>query len=450
MRSGRARRASDPVRHTMARVVLLSSTTRYALCSATAASLVVATLVSSPSTPPSARAQARPPSRFATEIASLSEPAGYFDTDNLISNERSYLHAMTDLSDAHLHGGAYIGVGPDQNFSYIAQIRPTVAFIIDIRRDNLLLHLLFKALFALGRTRVDYLALLLGRPTPAPLTGWDTKSIDELVAYLDGARPLTAQQVDALRARVTSAISAFGVPLSAADLETIDRFHRQFIADGLSLRFHTTGRPPQNYDPAYRDLLLEVDRAGHRRSFLAVETDFQFIKVLEARDQVIPVVGDLGGPSALQAIGRSLTARQTTLSAFYASNVEFYLFRDGTFGRFVRNLGEIPHADGAILIRSVFGGAGRPLPGSGSVSLSQPIRALLDGYARGEFRNYWELATWSSRAAVAPWSDPREWSGVRWPLMHERRDADERGIVHERGSVDPHPFRNPGQRRLAR
>ena len=53
------------------------------------------------------------------------------------------------LTAAGLAGGAYIGVGPDQNFSYIAAIAAGRSpFIVDIRRDNLLLHLLFKAIFA--------------------------------------------------------------------------------------------------------------------------------------------------------------------------------------------------------------------------------------------------------------------------------------------------------------
>ena len=77
---------------------------------------------------------------------------------------------MPDLKKRGVRGGAYVGVGPDQNFSYIAAIRPDVAFIVDVRRDNLLLHLLFKSLFTLARTRVEYLALLLGRPVPATPT----------------------------------------------------------------------------------------------------------------------------------------------------------------------------------------------------------------------------------------------------------------------------------------
>src|SRR5438105_4298623 len=63
-------------------------------------------------------------SPFATAIATLSERGGYFDTDNLISNESSYLQVLPELKRRGVHGGAYVGVGPDQNFSYIADTRP--------------------------------------------------------------------------------------------------------------------------------------------------------------------------------------------------------------------------------------------------------------------------------------------------------------------------------------
>ena len=81
-------------------------------------------------------------------MARTSEPGGYFDSDNIITNEGSYLQVASQLARVHTHGGVYIGVGPDQNFSYVALVRPAIAFMIDIRRDNLLEHLLFKSLFA--------------------------------------------------------------------------------------------------------------------------------------------------------------------------------------------------------------------------------------------------------------------------------------------------------------
>jgi hypothetical protein len=56
-------------------------------------------------------------SAFGSLIARFSEPSGFFDTDNLISNEDSYLHPMTTLGRVGTAGGVYVGVGPDQNFS---------------------------------------------------------------------------------------------------------------------------------------------------------------------------------------------------------------------------------------------------------------------------------------------------------------------------------------------
>ncbi|MGE5837389.1 MAG: hypothetical protein ACM4AI_23145 [Acidobacteriota bacterium] len=338
-----------------------------------------------------ARADLRPASQstFAAQIAALSEPGGYFDTDNLISNERSYLHVLPALQRANVRGGAYIGVGPDQNFSYIAAIQPSIAIIVDIRRDNLLLHLLFKSLFAESRSRVEFLALLFGRPVPDS-PAWEKRSLQELVKYVDDAKSLDRPATEARRTRITARLKSFGVPLSPEDLQTVDRFHRRFTDAGLGLQFESTGRPPQVYNPTYRDLLLETDGSGRAGHYLATEDAFQFLKTLEARDLLIPVVGDFAGPKALAAVGRFLKDRNERVSAFYASNVEFYLFRNGTFPRFVANLGLLPRSSGAMVIRSVFSG-GRPMPGYASASVTQPLAELLDGYAQGRFRQYWEL-----------------------------------------------------------
>jgi hypothetical protein len=345
---------------------------------------------------PQRRAPPAPPATFAATIAALSERPGFFDTDNLISNERSYLHVVPDLRALAAKGGAgvYLGVGPDQNFSYIAHLRPSLAIVIDIRRDNLLLHLLFKALFAEARSRVEYLALLTGRAPPRLLTGWDQQPVDAIVKVIDAARPIADDAVRMLRDRLATVVAGFGVPLTDADRATIDRFHRRFIQAGLSLQFNTTGRAPQFDYPTYRDLLLEVDRQGARRSFMASESDFRFVKDLHARDRIIPIVGDLSGPTALGAVAKHLAAAKLQVAAFYTSNVEFYLFRAGMFPRFVANLERLPRQPNSLVIRSVFpaGSAGSAaVAGYNSASLTQPIETLVDGHARGRFRQYWEL-----------------------------------------------------------
>src|SRR5262245_30349111 len=147
-------------------------------------------------------------SAFADNIERLSEPPGTFDTDNLISNERSYLDVIPAMLARPIRGGAYVGVGPDQNFSYIARIRPSVAYLVDIRRENLLLHLLFKALFAEARTRAEYLCLLTGRRFPVGTERWKSATIAELVAHVDESAPWP-EDLDALRQRVETRLAAF-------------------------------------------------------------------------------------------------------------------------------------------------------------------------------------------------------------------------------------------------
>lgn len=315
--------------------------------------------------------QPQPPTTFAAQIAALSEDGGYFDTDNLISNERSYLEVLPKLDKQNVHGGAYVGVGPDQNFSYIAHVRPAIAFIIDIRRDNLLLHLLFKALFEQAHTRVEYLAQLFGRAVPSDIDSWRDAPAARLADYVNHANS-DSKAVDALRSRLDVVVKSFGVPLSAEDMATIDHFHRRFIAAGLNLKFQSFNRYSQDYYPSYEDLLLGTDGTGRQGHFLASENAFQFVKSLQAHDRIIPVVGNLSGTTALAAIGHLLAEKGETLSAFYASNVEFYLRREGSYQRFVSNLGRLPHTARSVIIRSEFN-----LRFGGSISDVQPVEEVL-------------------------------------------------------------------------
>jgi hypothetical protein len=265
-------------------------------------------------------------------------------------------------------GGAYIGVGPDQNFTYIARVRPTVAYIIDVRRDNLLLHLLFKALFGQAGSRIEYLSLLTGRAPPSPSKEWATAPVERIAEYVDRTGPTT--DFAELRSRLEATIAGFGVPLSTADLGTIHKFHRAFINGGLGLQFNSHGRRPQFYYPTFRELLLARDAAGHSWNYLASEADFQFVRALQARDRIIPVVGDVSGPHALRAIGQAISARGQTVSALYISNVENYLRRDGTFPRYIENIARLPPNDRTVIIRSMFNGGG-------SVSAVEPLRQTL-------------------------------------------------------------------------
>ncbi len=332
-------------------------------------------------------------SSFAALVERLSEPGGYFDTDNLISNETSYLHVIGELEELGVSGGAYIGVGPDQNFSYIAHVRPSIAIIIDIRRDNLLQHLLFKAVFSLSRNRLEYLTLLLGRRSPNNVEEWNERSLEQIFDYIDGA-PIDRSANEATGAALERGLEAFGLPLSDDDIATIHRFHQAFIDNGLGLRFSSHGRAPLPEYPTYRRLLLETDLSGKPTSYLASEESFRVVKDLQERDLIVPVVGDLAGAHAMEAIADYIAELEERVSAFYTSNVEFYLFGDHSFDRYARNVMRLPRDDRSVIIRSFFGRRlrhPRAVPGHLSTQLLQPIEAFASDMNNGGYRGYFDL-----------------------------------------------------------
>jgi hypothetical protein len=140
-----------------------------------------------------------------------------------------------------------------------------VAFIVDVRRDNMLQHLLFKALFARARNRAEYVALLLGRPVPADVARWGERPVDAIVAWAD-ATPATPSSAAAARAAVRAEVGRTGIALSATDLATIGRFHDAFITAGLGLQFTSFGRPPRPYYPTLRSSSRSATSRGGRRA----------------------------------------------------------------------------------------------------------------------------------------------------------------------------------------
>jgi len=336
---------------------------------------------------------------FAQLVNRLSEKAGYFGSDNLVSNELSYQHVLGRLAKMNVTGGAYLGVGPDQNFTYISQIKPHVAVMVDIRRDSMLQHLMFKALFMMSRNRVEYLSNLFARPLPKDHRRWNDRPIRDFVDYFDRT-PLDQKLADKLRGEVQKRIASFGLQLSQRDTDTIDEIYQAFYTDCLEVRYTIRDRPTGRFFPAYRDLLLEKDLEGRHHNYLATEADFQVVKNLQDHNLIIPVTADLSGTQAVKAIGAFLKEIDEKLSAFYVSNVEFYLWRYDTMPRFVDNLKSLPIDDKSVIIRSYFNYAyhteahPQTVGNSFSVQLMQTIGSMLEDYASDRpYDSYWDLAT---------------------------------------------------------
>ena len=334
-----------------------------------------------------------PDSTFGRLIEDFSEPERYFDTDNLISNEATYLEVVEALPVYGIVGGAYLGVGPGQNFSYIAHVRPKVAFIIDIRRDNLLQHLWYKALFDLAASRIEFLSFLYGRPVPADPAEWESLPLAVLLDYIDQNETDSAL-IQATIDRTMAVVERFRVDLSPADRSTLRRIHSRFARAGPDLRFTTHGRAPRPCYPTHRDLLMDGGAEEGQASFLASADAYRFVRNLQQRNLIIPVVGDLAGSHTLAAIGGYLDERREEVSAFYTSNVEFYLVEDGIFERFVNNLGRLPTDTASVIIRSIFSRALRVGPSAScSHQTMQRIEGLLADEGHGGYVSYLDLVT---------------------------------------------------------
>jgi hypothetical protein len=333
---------------------------------------------------------------FASLVTRLSESGGYFDSDNIITNEASYLHVASQLAKVGVHGGVYIGVGPDQNFSYIALLRPEVALLVDIRRDNLLEHLFFKSLFAMSRNRLEYLCLLFGKAVPPDIDRWTTRSTADILAYV--ARTNTdSATVAMVRKASNDRITALGVSLDAGDRTMIDRYRAEFVADGLETRYSSLGRNNRMDYPSFGELITATDRRGRQIGYLGDENAFQYVRSMQLRDRIIPVVGNVAGQKAMASIARFARDERLVVSAFYLSNVEQYLIeRNEGFDKYVANVRALPRDSSSVIIRSYFRRYGtHPLyvPASGNVSTSmiETIGSFLHRIDTGAIRGYRDL-----------------------------------------------------------
>jgi hypothetical protein len=276
-----------------------------------------------------------------------SEPDGYFRSDNLTSNETGFLRVVPELVTRTKQGQVYLGVGPEQNFSYIAATRPALAIIFDIRRGNLVVQLMYKAIFELTRDRADFVSMLFSRPRPERLTA-DSTVADLFAAFASTSNDEALYERN-LKAIVDRLVKFHGLPLSPREIDGLARIYRVFFDRGASIRF----------SPTYVDLMTATDDAGAFRSYLASNASFAFLRELEASNLVIPVVGDFGGPKAIRSIGSYLKAHGATVGAFYLSNVEQYLYQDGKWPAFCRNVATLPLDGTSTFIRSTSGrGAG--------------------------------------------------------------------------------------------
>jgi len=298
-----------------------------------------------------------------------SEPDGFFRSDNLLSNETSFQYVIPDLVKTVKPGRVYLGVGPEQNFTYISAFRPAMAIILDIRHGNLDVQLLYKAIFELSTDRADFVSRLFSRKRPERLTAKSTAAeIFDAFLTAEGDKALYEENLRVVEERLTK---THGFPLSEGDREGIRWAFSNFYRFGPAISYGSSlsaGAPPaivgstggggRGSGATYADLMSADDGQGQRRSFLANEENFAYVKGLEDRNLIVPVVGDFGGDTAIRAVAGYLKRIDASVSAFYLSNVEQFLEQDNKWNKFCASVSTLSLDETSVFIRSGRGSNG--------------------------------------------------------------------------------------------
>jgi len=330
-------------------------------------------------------------------VTESSEPDGFFQSDNLVSNELTLQHIIPELVKGRSPGGVYLGVGPDQNFTYIAAMRPRVAFIVDIRRGAMLQHLMYKSLFEMAEDRADFLSLLFSRPKPAGVAA-DAAPIQLLEAFYPVAADSTLywRTLKAFDDRLTK---QHAFVLSKDDLEGIAFVFTSFFLAGPDISYNYGQGIGRNRGmPSFADLMIATDAEGLNRGFLGSEQQYDVIRQMHLRNLIVPVIGDFAGPKAVRAVGEYLRSHGAVVSAIYTSNVEQYLFRgDLNWRRYYENVATLPVDSSSTFVRAVFNNMGYMGGGTGarSITMLQPVLDLLKAFREGKIAGYLDVVNMS-------------------------------------------------------
>lgn len=335
-------------------------------------------------------------------VADFSEPNGYFRSDNFLSNELAFQRVIPELRQKLRPGGVYLGVGPEQNFTYLTALKPKMAFIVDIRRGNLHEQLLYKAFIEMSSDRVDFLSKLFGRPRPDGLS--PNATIDQVFTAYRVSAPSDGLFRQTLQAAKDHLVTRHGFALSAEDLSGLEYVYKAFYEGGPDLNYtfangqFGNGRFGGGYFPTYGDLMTETDGQGQQRSYLATEDNFRILSELEKNNAIVPLVGDFGGPKAIRAVGRYLNDHGAKVSAFYTSNVEMYLFQSDAWKKFYANVATLPVDPDGTFIRSVSNRGYRfqnAAPGLRSSTRLSSIADLLTAFHSGRVEGYYDVIAMS-------------------------------------------------------
>ena len=331
--------------------------------------------------------------------AEFSENGGYFRSDNLLSNETGFQAVIPYLRSIVKPGGVYLGVGPEQNFTYIVSLQPKIAFIFDIRRGNMIEHLMYKALLEMSADRAEFLSKLFCRPRPP---GLDTATTPDklFAAYVPVAADSNLYKKNF--AAIKEHLASRGFAMGDSDVKSMEYIYSEFYEAGPLITYNFSSGGGGGFGrgnmPTYVTLQTAADTSGKNWAYLATEAHYRWLKDFETKNLLVPVVGNFAGPKAIRAVAQYLKDHHAVVSAFYTSNVEQYLFQqDDEWSRFYKNVATLPLDSNSSFIRSIGGGfrgygaAPQMRYGGRLASVTSGIQDILKAFNEGKIQYYGDV-----------------------------------------------------------
>jgi hypothetical protein len=241
--------------------------------------------------------------------------------------------------------------------------------------------------------RAEFVSNLFSR---VPTAGLDTKTTPAaLFAAVDSAKAdpdLLAKNLQAIKGYMTR----HGYQLSNEDINTIEKVYQAFFRLGTRITYdsgNAAGVGARGF-ANYSRLMSTTDITGRNSSFLATEENYLYVREMQRKNLIVPLVGDFAGPAALRNVARYLTERKATVGVFYISNVETYL-DDAQKQTFYANVTALPVDTSSMFIRHILGNPARGLswwrPGMTNVSTVAPMTEFINQIKSGRRPTFEEI-----------------------------------------------------------
>lgn len=212
-----------------------------------------------------------------------------------ISNEHSHFLWRERIAGV---GGAYLGVGSDQNYLLAAWARSSLLVLMDFDGAIGDLHGVYKVAFAAAETPAAFLTL------------WGKTKEEELRGLVEAAYTDPEE-----RKRVTRALKI----ARALVYSRLSRTRRDYEKRGVP-------------------------------TFLTDQADYDHVRKLWADGRVFAMRGDLTGDQTLVDIAAALEKAEVRLGVLYFSNAEQYFDYGPSFRR---NMLRLPVQDDAVVVRTL-------------------------------------------------------------------------------------------------